>query len=134
MHSLPNGNHLISVFPGGQSTRYNIDPKYAPMIAAGRVAVDAISTRLANISALRVPENRQPLTEHQIAAWKAFNQAMGDERLALEYCSYREAAEEGLKAMQEEAEKLLEHPVARKAYEKFLLIAELTKEHKNGPK
>ena len=28
--------------PGGKSTRYNIDPNYAAMIAAGRIAEDAI--------------------------------------------------------------------------------------------
>jgi hypothetical protein len=32
--------------------------------------------------------------------------------------------------MAEEADKLLENPTVRKAYEKFLFVAELTKEHK----
>jgi hypothetical protein len=32
----------------------------------------------------------------------------------------------------EEAEKLLTNPSVRKAYERFLLIAELTKDHTNG--
>ena len=43
MDSFPKGTHIIMCYPGGQSTRYNIDPAYAPMIAAGRVAEDAIS-------------------------------------------------------------------------------------------
>jgi hypothetical protein len=45
MDGLPYGNHMIMVYPGGQSTRYNIDPALAPMIAAGRVAED-LATQL----------------------------------------------------------------------------------------
>ena len=37
MDALPKGSHLIQVYPGGQSTKYNVDPAYAPLIAAGRV-------------------------------------------------------------------------------------------------
>ena len=40
--SFPKGTHLVQTYPGGSSRRYNIDPAYAPMIAAGRVAEDAI--------------------------------------------------------------------------------------------
>lgn len=123
------GTHLVQVYPGGSSRRYNIDPNYAAMIAAGRVAEDAISRVIMERSALRHKQD-QALTNEQIEAWKAFNKAMGDDRYALEWCSYREAAEAGVKAMMEEAEKLLENPVVRKAYEKFLFVAELTKEHK----
>ena len=53
----------------------------------------------------------------------------GEERYALEWCSYREAAEAGVKAMTDEAEKLMTNPAGRQAYERFLFIAELTKEH-----
>lgn len=127
--SFPKGTHLVDVYPGGSSRRFNIDPAYAPMIAAGRVAEDAISKKIMEASALRVPERDKPLTPAQLKAWKALAKAFGSERYALEYCSYREAAEAGVKAMQEEAEKLLEHPSVRKAYERFLVVAELTKDH-----
>lgn len=129
MDSFTRGNHLVMCYPGGSSRRFNIDPNYAALIAAGRVAEDTISKHLMNVSALRVPEKAQPLTEDQRTAWEAFNKAMGDERFALEWCSYREAAEAGVNAMMQEAEKLLENPVVRKAFERFLLISELTKEH-----
>jgi hypothetical protein len=130
LDSFPKGTHLVQVYPGGSSRRYNIDPNYAAMIAAGRVAEDAISKHIMDVSALRVPEKDKPLTEEQRKAWEAFNKAMGNERYALEWCSYREAAEAGVKAMMNEAEKLMENPIARKAFERFLLICELTKEHK----
>jgi hypothetical protein len=127
--SLPKGTHLIQCYPGGQSTRYNINPAYAPMIAAGRVAEDAISKSIMDASALRVPARDQPLTPAQLKAWKALAKAFGKEQYALEWCSYREAAEAGVKAMQAEADKLMTNPSVRKAYERFLLVAQLTKDH-----
>ncbi len=129
LDSFSKGTHLVMVYPGGSSRRYNIDPAYAPMIAAGRVAEDAISKHIMEVSALRTPEKNKPLTQEQKDAWEALAKAMGSERYALEWCSYREAAEAGVKAMQEEADKLLSNPSVRKAYERFLLVCELTKEH-----
>ena len=126
--SFPKGSHLVQCYPGGKLTRFNIDPAYAPMIAAGRVAEDAISKHIMDISALRVPEKNKPLTEEQNKAWRAFNKAMGNENFALEWCSYREAAEEGVKAMMREAEQLLTVPAVKKAYEHFLFVAKLTKD------
>jgi hypothetical protein len=127
--SFPKGTHLVDVYPGGSSRRFNIDPAYAPMIAAGRVAEDAISKSIMDASALRVPERNKPLTPAQLKAWKALSESFGTDRYALEWCSYREAAEAGVKAMQAEADKLLDNPIVRRAYERFLLVAELAKDH-----
>ena len=127
--SFTKGTHLVDVYPGGSSRRFNIDPAYAPMIAAGRVAEDAISKRIQEASALRVPARDLPLTPAQSKAWKALARAFGKEQYALEWCSYREAAEAGVKAMQEEADKLMTNPTVRKAYERFLFVAELTRQH-----
>jgi hypothetical protein len=132
MDALPKGTHLVQVYPGGKSTRCNIDPAYAPMIAAARVAEDAISNSIMEASKLRVPARDQPLTPVQLKAWKALAKAFGKEQYALEWCSYREAAEAGVKAMQVEADKLLEHPAVRKAYDHFMLMSQLTKESKKN--
>lgn len=131
LDSFPKGDHLVSVYPGGSSRKFRIDPNYAALIAAGRVAEDAISKHIMETSALRVPDKEKPLTEEQRNAWEAFSKAMGKEVYALEYCSYREAAEAGVKAMMEEADKLMTNPTVRKSFEKFLMICELTKEQ-NG--
>lgn len=128
LDSFPKGNHLVMCYPGGSSRRFNIDPAYAPMIAAGRVAEDAISKHIMEVSALRVPERVTPLTPEQQEAWQKLSATFGKERFALEWCSYREAAEAGVKAMQEEAEKLLAHESVRKAYDHFLLMCKLTAE------
>jgi hypothetical protein len=126
--SFSKGTHLVMVYPGGASRRYNIDPNYAALIAAGRVAEDAISKVIMDKSALRVPEKHKPLTEEQLAAWKHLASTFGEERFALEWCSYREAAEAGVEAMMREAEKLMKHESVRKAYEHFQLMCELAKE------
>ncbi len=128
MDAFPKGTHIVMSYPGGQSRRYNIDPAFAPMIAAGRYAEDAISKRIMDISAMRPREDRKPLTQKQIKAWEALAEAFGEERYALEYCSYREAAEAGVKAMQEEADKMLTNPAVAKAWNYFMMVWALAKE------
>jgi len=129
MDAFPKGNHIVMCYPGGQSRRYNIDPNYAAMIAAGRVAEDAISKVIMDASALRVPARDQPLTPEQLKAWKALAKTFGKEQYALEWCSYREAAEAGVAAMQAEADKLMQHPSVKKAFDRFLTVCALTKDH-----
>ena len=126
MDSFPKGTHLVMCYPGGQSTRYNIDPNYAAMIAAGRVAEDAVSKALVKASEMRA--HRKPITEAQRAAWANLSEAFGDARYTIEIPSAREIAEEAVTAMMVESEKLLNNPTVRRAYERFLFIAELTRE------
>ncbi len=126
MDALPKGSHLISVYPGGRSGRYNVDPAYAPLIAAGRVAEDAISKAVVRASEMR-PHNK-PITEKQKKAWEALAKAFGNDRYYVEIPSAREIAEEGVKAMQEEATLLMSNPAVKKAWDRFQLICQLTKE------
>jgi len=127
--SFPKGTHLVQSYPGGSLRRFNIDPAYAPMIAAGRVAEDVISKALMKASDLR--PKRAPMTPKQIEAWNNLIKEFGEEARCLEWPSAREACEEAVKAMTAEAENLLKNETVRKAYEHFLLLCELTKEH-NG--
>lgn len=131
--SFPKGTHLVQSYPGGSLRRYNIDPAYAPMIAAGRIAEDVISKRIHEATEIRRNSRKpeQPLTPGQKAAWDKLVEEFGDDAKQLEWASVREIAEVGVQAMVEEADKLLANPSVRKAYERFLLICELTKEHKN---
>ena len=127
--AMPKGNHLIMCYPGGRSTRYNIEPALAPMIAAGRVAEDQISKAVRKASEMRPP--RTPLTLGQQRAWKKLAKEFGDELATLNCASAREIADAGLKAMQEEAEKLLTYKAVKLAYEQFLLVCQLTAEQSN---
>lgn len=124
--SFTKGTHLVQVYPGGSSRRFNVDPNYAAMIAAGRVAEDVISKALMKASDLR--PKRAPMTPTQIAAWDNLVKEFGEEARCLEWPSAREACEAAVKAMTIEAEKLLENPTVRKAYEHFQLVCELTKD------
>jgi len=126
LDAFPKGTHLVQVYPGGSSRRFNIDPNYAAMIAAGRVAEDVISKALMKASDLR--PQRAPLTEGQRLAWENLVKEFGEDARCLEWPSAREACEEAVKAMTEEAVKLMEHPSVREAFDHFLFVAELVKD------
>jgi hypothetical protein len=127
LDSFPKGNHLVMSYPGGTSRRFNIDPNYAAMIAAGRVAEDAICKAISKASELR-PKST-PITPGQKKAWEKLAKEFGDDLCTLHGLSVHDCAEAGVKAMMEEADKLLANPSVRKAYERFILIAQLTKEN-----
>jgi hypothetical protein len=129
LDSFPKGNHLVMSYPGGTSRRFNIDPDYAGLIAAGRVAEDAISSAVVKASEMR--PHKKPITEKQKKAWENLAKAFGDERYYIEIPSAREIAEAGVKALQQEAKMLYSNEAVRKAYEHFILMCELTKETKN---
>jgi hypothetical protein len=118
---------LVMSYPGGQSRRYNIDPNYAAMIAAGRVAEDAICRAISKAAEMR-PKST-PITPAQKAAWEQLARAFGDELCTLHGLSTHDCAEAGVRAMMAEAEQLMTNPAVRKAYERFQLICELTKQH-----
>lgn len=129
LDSFPRGNHLVMCYPGGSSRRFNIEPALAPMIAAGRYAEDAMSSALVKASEMR-PHNK-PITEKQRKAWNALAKAFGDDRYYVELPSAREVTEAGVKAMQEEANKLLEHPMVKSAYDEFMATCKLVLETKS---
>jgi hypothetical protein len=128
LDSFHEGNHLVMCYPGGTSRRYNIDPNYAAMIAAGRVAEDAICITLSKATEVR--PQRKAMTQAEIDAWNNLIEVWGEEARSLIGPSIRDVAEAGVRAMIEEAEKLMANPTVRKAYEKFLMVAELSKEYK----
>lgn len=128
LDSFPKGNHLVMCYPGGTSRRFNIDPNYAAMIAAARVAEDVICREISKASELR--PQRTLLTEGQKKAWTKLAKEFGDELATLHGLCIRDCAEAGVKAMMEEADKLMSNPSVKKAYDHFLLVAELTREEK----
>ena len=126
MDSFPKGSHLVVCYPGGQSKRYNIDPNYAALIAAGRVAENAMSDAIRRASELRPRKN--PITPGQKAAWEKLAKEFGDELATLEISSAHDIAEAGLKALQDEANILMKNPAVVDAWEQFMLVCKLTKE------
>jgi hypothetical protein len=127
MDSLTKGTHLVMSYPGGTSRRFNIDPNHAAMIAAGRVAEDAICRAISKASELRPQQT--PITLGQKKAWEKLAKEFGSELATLSGLCIRDCAEAGVKAMMEEADNLMSNPSVRKAYEHFQLVCELTREH-----
>jgi len=129
LDSFSRGTHIVMCYPGGQSRRYNIDPNYAAMIAAGRVAEDAICDSLRKSSEMR--PQRTPITPGQKKAWENLAKELGDELCPLTYGSTRDHAEAGVNAMIAEADKLMSHPAVRDAYEQFQTVCNLVKQKQN---
>ena len=129
LDSFPKGTHIVMSYPGGRSTRYNIDPALAPMIAAGRFAENKMLDAMRQASEARPKE--RPFTEKQRKAWKQLQKAMGEEMFYLQYPSNMDIVEAGIEAMQEEANKMLEHPSVRDAYNQFMMVYKLVKEESN---
>ena len=129
LDSFSKGTHIVMCYPGGQSRRYNIDPNYAAMIAAGRVAEDAICEAIRKSSEMK--PQRTLITSGQKKAWEKLAKEFGEDLCPLTYGSTRDHAEAAVNAMIEEADKLMKHDSVRKAYDHFILMCELTKDH-NG--
>jgi hypothetical protein len=127
LDSFPKGAHLVLCYPGGSSRRFNVEPNHAAMIAAGRVAEEKISEVIRKASELS--PQRTPLTPKQLKAWQNLAKEFGEDLCTLQGASTRDIAEAGVKAMIEEAEKLMSNPAVKKAYEHFQLVCELTREH-----
>lgn len=130
LDSFHRGSHLVCVYPGGQSRRFNVEPNHAAMIAAGRVAEDAMCKALNQASEMR--PTKTPITPAQQRAWKKLAKEFGDELCTLHGTSVRDIAEAGVQAMQTEATYLMSHPAVVDAWEKFMLTCKLTKERTNG--
>lgn len=128
MDGFPKGNHLVMCYPGGQSRRYNINPNYAAMIAAGRVAEEAVCDAIAKAQELK--PQKHPITERQQKLWKELAESFKQDDYPLIRPASRDAAEAAVNAMMHEAEKLLTNPAVKKAFEHFLLVCELTKDDK----
>jgi hypothetical protein len=124
LDSFPKGSHLVCVYPGGSSRRFNVEPNYAAMIAAGRVAEEAICESIRKSSEMK--PQRTPITIGQKKAWEKLAKEFGDDLCPLTYGSTRDHAEAGVRAMQAEADKLMQHASVRQAYDQFLLVCELT--------
>jgi hypothetical protein len=125
LDSFPKGSHLVLVYPGGQSRRFNVEPNHVALIAASRIAEDAMCDALRKASEMR--PQRTPITEGQRRAWRKLAKEFGDDLATLSLSCARDIADAGIQALQDEADKLMQHESVKNAYEQFLLVCELTK-------
>ena len=128
LDSFPKGNHLVMCYPGGSSRRFNVEPNHAALIAAGRVAEDAMCKAIREASELR--PQRTAITPGQKKAWEKLAKEFGSELATLQIACVYDIAQAGLTALHAEADKLMKHESVRHAYEQFLLVCKLTKKEK----
>lgn len=131
LDSFSSGTHLVMCYPGGQSRRHNIDPNYAAMIAAGRVAEDAICRALVEADTVKPPDGRE-MTQAELDAWLNLIAVWGDRARTLPRASIRDIAEAGVEAMRSEANKLIQNPAVKSAWEHFLTVSALTQTHNSA--
>jgi hypothetical protein len=125
--ALPKGNHLIMCYPGGRSTRYNVDPDYAALIAAGRVARDVMAQALVKASEMR--PKKKPLTSEQKEAWDNLKKAFGDDMYTLHVDSAHDIAQAGIDALQKTARELYsKNSSVQAALDHLYLLTKLTKD------
>jgi len=130
LDSFPKGDHLVSVYPGGSSRRFSIDPAFAPMIAAGRYAEEAITRKIQEATELR-PANRE-IDEETQQKWKRFISTIPEDfRYMFTHGCARDAAEAGVKAMQEEVDRLMQSEAVRKSYDHFMLMCKMVKDNEH---
>ncbi len=128
--AMGKGKHLIlSVDPGMTSYHYNIDPAFAPVLAAAKYGEDTLSKSIMKATELRRrAKEGEKITDEQRKAWEHLVEVFGDDAKQLEWPSARGAAEEVMQKLAEEADKMLEIPAVRLAYEQFMLVYKLTKD------
>ena len=130
LDALPKGTHLICIYPGGQSTKYNVDPNYAAMIAAGRLAEDAICKAMLKASELKPA--MKPITSEQRDLWERLAKSFEVENITLYGSSVADAARAGTEAMIKEADRIMQHEAVRQAFEHFLTVAKLCSDYRES--
>lgn len=123
MDAVPLGAHLIVKRSGVTSRRDQVDPAFAPMIAAGFYAEDAISSTIVKASEAR--PSKISITQEEADAWENLKKVMGNDVCYIQYPSAADATRAGVKAMQAEAEKLLSNPAVKEAYDHFMLMCKI---------
>jgi hypothetical protein len=71
-----------------------------------------------------------PITEGQRRAWKKLAREFGDELATLNGASSYDIAQAGLKALEDEAARLLTNESVKAAYDQFLFVCALTKQQR----
>ena len=83
--SYPEGAHLVVCRPGSTMRRFDIDPDRAGLLAAAEPLREQIKDLV--VEQLRMRPTREPVTQKQADAWRAFQAEMGNSGYAVSYPS-----------------------------------------------
>ena len=123
MDAFPEGSHLVICHPGGRSTRYNINPDRAPLLAAFKVLSDKICKQIVEASEIRPTQT--PLTPEQKNTWDAFISAMGDDKYYCQYPAAQDITDNVIEYVNEQITEIMQFDSVKKAYDNFELMFEL---------
>jgi hypothetical protein len=126
MSAFPKGTHLVVCRPGITSYSYQIDPAFATMLAAGKYAEDEMSHAI--VKGLEMKPKQTPITNRQRELWDELQKSFAEQDFVIYGPAAADAAREGIKALEQEVEKMLTVPAVKLAYDHFILVWQLTKE------
>jgi len=98
-------------------TKFNINPNHAAMIAAGRIAHEAITSAISGDN--RIQPTRKALTIAEKKAWDNLIKVWGDSAKQLQYPCASDVATGAVNAMVKEASYFMENEMCKAAYEEF---------------
>lgn len=127
MDAFHKGTTLVVCRPGTISYMHDINPMFAPMLAAGKYAEDKMSQAI--VEGLMVRPKTTPTTERQRELWTELKHSFADQDFVIHGPAAVAAAREGIKALEQEVEKMLTVPAVKLAYDHFMTVWQLTKEH-----
>jgi len=127
MGSFPIGTHVVVCRPGATSYTYKVDPAIAPLLAAGKYAEDDMAQTISKEMA-KVSLQNMPITKEQQELWQKLAASFKQTDIPLYRNASIETARAGIKALEQEVEKMLTVPAVKLAYDHFMLIWKLTKQ------
>lgn len=125
--ALPKGAHMIVCDPNRTSYRYNIEPDYASLIAAGYAAEQVMVDAIYNASLMRL-DTQTPLTPEQREAWQNMVRVFGERGGYIHYPAAQEIARKGLEALVGKAKSLTENEAVKHALDQLKLLCKLVEQ------
>jgi hypothetical protein len=123
---LPVGHYLLTVEKGGQSLMSNVDPAFAPLIAATMAARSKVVDAVSKAGEARLSNGQKLITPEEKEAWETFIAKTGFKYL--EYPSCSEITDTTLAALVYESSAFIEkNPTIKAAYEEFLLLCQMAR-------
>lgn len=119
------GCHLIINEKYSRLTLCRINPAFAPLIAAASFARNTIATKIRQASEAHFNGD---LPDEIVEEWKKFCEKHKDMTHLITYPAAFDILEAGIEQLVLEADKLLQNPTVKEAYEQFITIAELARE------
>jgi len=115
--SWPKGDHLMQCYPGGKMIKFNVNANHAAMLAAGRVAHEAITSSINSHNSIQT--SRPPMTVAEKAAWANLVKVWGNSAKQLQYPCASDVATAAVNVMVKQAAYFMENKMCKAAYDEF---------------